>query len=70
MPREGSGSLSMQSVGCIPWCSTEAGVSSIILSICFVNQIDGCDRIRVVAATFVARKIYSSNVHHLYAILI
>ena len=26
MPREGSGSLSMQPVGCTPWCSTDAPV--------------------------------------------
>ena len=31
-PREGSGSLSMQPVGCTPWCSTDAHLN-VVLSV-------------------------------------
>ena len=34
MTREGSGSVSMQPVGCISWCFTDAGVVVSILELC------------------------------------
>ena len=43
MRGEGCGSLSMQMVGCSPWCSTDAGVDEELLA-CGLHETDTFDQ--------------------------
>ena len=65
-PREGSGSLSMQPVGCTPWCSTDAlagvvGLKTFVIRTVCTGDTSNIDLVQKLPVSCVPAKTFSPN---------